>query len=75
MEEMRTVKDAMNHLERVAAEDTGNGGSIAYTATDLAEQADRILSVGHWADFRPFSERDVLALTIMRDCLSPKIRR
>lgn len=72
MEEMRTVKDAMNHLERVAAEDTGNGGSIAYTATDLVEQADRILSVGHWADFRPFSERDAQALIILRDWMEEK---
>ena len=72
MEEMRTVKDAMNHLERVAAEDPGNGGSIAYTATDLVEQADRILSVGHWADFRPFSERDAQALIILRDWMEEK---
>lgn len=64
---IQTVKDAMDHLTRVADDDPENGGSIAYTATDLVEQADRILSVGHWADFRLFSGRDLRALTLMRD--------
>ena len=72
---IQTVEDAMEHLRRVADEDPGNGGSIAYTATDLVEQADRLLEYGRWFDFRPFSGRDVRALTIMRDCLSPKLRR
>ena len=64
---MRTKEDAMEHLRRFADEDPGNGGSIAYTATDLVEQADRLLEYGRWFDFRPFSGRDVRALTIMRD--------
>ena len=72
---IQTVKDAMDHLTRVADDDPANGGSIAYTATDLAEVAGMLLDEGHWCNLQPFSERDVLALTIMRDCLSPKIRR
>ena len=72
---IQTVKDAMDHLTRVADDDPENGGSIAYTATDLAEVAGMLLEAGHWGNLQPLSERDVLALTIMRDCLSPKIRR
>ena len=72
---MRTKEEAMEHLRRFADEDPGNGGSIAYTATDLAEVADMLLDEGHWCNFWLLSERDVLTLTIMRDCLSPKLRR
>lgn len=72
MEEMRTVKDAMEHLRRFADEDPYNRGATAYTATDLAEVADRILSEGRWYPFVPFSERDVKALIILRDWISLK---
>lgn len=43
--------------------------------TNLAEAAGILLDDGHWGNLQPLSERDVLALTIMRDCLSPKLCR
>lgn len=75
MEEIRTIKDAMEHLEQVASEDPYNGGSIcSYTGKDLADVAYIFLDEGHWGNLQPLSERDVMALTIMRNCLSQKIR-